>query len=74
VQQALAKNEIAKIFVGGQEHRLSVDRLRADDTMSCLSRRTTLGSTIRPCLIEVDNFLVDVLVRHDRHARTDSIG
>jgi hypothetical protein len=75
VQQALAKNEISKIFVGGQKNTVclsaSIKHGLIVDPRGVLRDKQDIVS-IRPK--PVDNFLVDVLVRHDRHARTYSIG
>ena len=75
MQEALAKNEIAKIFVGGQQDTIG---LQAPTQYSLVvGSRIGLGNkqNIVPIRAQpVNDLLVDILVRQDLHARVYSIG
>jgi hypothetical protein len=75
VQQALSKNEIAKIFVGSQKDCADLQAslqysLIVDSGVFLNDMQDIVSIRAEP----VDNFLVDGLARNDLHAWTCSIG
>lgn len=75
MQQALAENEIAKIFIRSEQYSIvlqaSIEHCLVVDSGFRLSYiRNIVTVRAKP----VHNFFVDILVRDDLHARTWSIG